>query len=691
MKKRIFAWLVSAVLCLTAAAPALAANIFMFTEKSITLNEGETYQTALKREGNLAGDGEIVYASGKQNVATVSQDGVITAVGKGRTEVTAALNRNGKRVGRAVIVVNVVRTVTGVSLNTARMSVYDAADPAVAGMLLEETANRVIVIPAGTSLTLSAALTPADAANKKVTYSTTDPGIAKVTGTALKAVQRGECDLVVASAQNPQVTETYRLMVIQPVKTIRINAGAKKVTAGATLQLTAECLPENASMPKVTWSSRNPSIATVDGNGLVTGLQRGSAVITATAADGSRVTASVTISVAQPAGSITFKNPEITVNVGKSTAAKVTVLPANTSDKSLTWSTSDPSVATVNAHGQVTGRKAGTCTLTCTSNSNPDVSASATVTVAQLVTRIECATPQENLNMLAGGTMQLDWIVAPEDATNKGLNFKSLHPKVVRVDADGLVTAVGRGTGTVVATAKDGSGRKATAKISVIQPVTGVSMQQEMYYVQRGWNTQVRALIQPRNANNQKVTWTCADERIATVRSSGTSTGSVYGMNDGYSTVTAYTEDGGFTASATIRVGNFNHVVMTEDLFVDANNNIRITMLNMSRDITLGSIHFVIECFDTDGNPMVCNTDGVSTSFEGDYPFLLGPYDRTVHGSFRFRNYVIDQTLGAVTLTVVSWTDADGYTWKIPEMDWFRTTWNRDSDNPGQNQEQGVG
>ena len=130
---------------------------------------------------------------------------------------------------------------------------------------------------------------------------------------------------------------------------------------------------------------------------------------------------------------------------------------------------------------------------------------------------------------------------------------------------------------------------------------------------------------------------------------------------------------------------------MTEDLFVDANNNIRITMLNMSRDITLGSIHFVIECFDTDGNPMVCNMDGVSTSFEGDYPFLLGPYDRTVHGSFRFRNYVIDQTLGAVTLTVVSWTDADGYTWKIPEMDWFRTTWNRDSDNPGQNQEQGVG
>ena len=56
----------------------------------------------------------------------------------------------------------------------------------------------------------------------------------------------------------------------------------------------------------------------------------------------------------------------------------------------------------------------------------------------------------------------------------------------------------------------------------------------------------------------------------------------------------------------------------------------------MSQDLTLENIHFRIECFDLDGNPMICNTDGESTFFEGDYPFVLAPYERTAHGAFRF-------------------------------------------------------
>jgi hypothetical protein len=74
---------------------------------------------------------------------------------------------------------------------------------------------------------------------------------------------------------------------------------------------------------------------------------------------------------------------------------------------------------------------------------------------------------------------------------------------------------------------------------------------------------------------------------------------------------------------------------------------------------------------------MICNTDGESTFFEGDYPFPVSPLERTVHGSFRFRNYVINQQLGAVALTVTSWRDADGYTWSIPESEQFRSLWTR--------------
>ena len=687
MRRRLLILLIAMMLCLTAAVPALAANIFMFTEKTVTLTEGGTYQTVLRREGNLDGDGEIVYASGKQSVATVTQDGMITAVGKGKTEVTALLNRNGKRVGKAVITVNVTRGVTGVKLNSAKLSVYAPDDPAVTSLLAEPTTDRVLLIPAGTTAALSANCMPADATNKKVTFTTTDAAVASVTGSSLKALKRGECDLIAASEQNPQAAETIRVLVIQPVKAVRIDAGAKKVAAGSTLQLTAACSPENATVAKVTWSSKNPSIARVDENGLVTGVKKGSTNITATAADGSRTSASVQISVTQPAESISFKNPEIVVNVGKSVSAKATVLPANASDKTLSWSVSDTSIATVNNYGQISGKKAGVCTVTCTSNANPELSATATVTVAQLVTKIECTVPEEKLSMLAGGTLRLAWNVEPDDATDKGLVYKSQHPKVVTVDSDGVVTATGRGTGVITATARDGSGRKASVKIHVIQPVTGVRMQQTLYYVQRGWNTNIRAVVEPRNANNQSVYWTSDDEMIATVRPCATSTGSVRGITDGYTTVTAHTEDGDFAASATVRVGNFNRVVMPEELLVDSNNNIRIVLRNMSQDITLGNVHYMIECFDLDGEPFVCSTDGVSTFFEGDYPYLLSPYDTTIHGSFRFQNYVIDRPLGKVVLTVISWRDEDGNQWQIPESERVRFTWTRTYNNPNQ----GVG
>ena len=677
MKKRMLIWLIALLICLSAAIPALAANTFLFEEKTVTLFEGETFQTGLRREGVYDGDGEIKYASAKDSVATISEDGLITAVRKGETTMSVSLIRKGKRVGKAVMTVKVLRAVEKVTLNTTKLSVYEAADEEVAFLLKEDTDYPVIVLPAGKIVTLSATCTPEDASSKKVTFTSSDAGVAKITGgTSLKAMQRGECELTVASKQNPEVTETFRLVVIQPVKKIHIEAGNKTVAAGSTFQLTAVCSPDNASIQNVVWKSKDPSIADVDSNGNVTGIKRGSVNITATAADGSGVSASVYMTVTQPVTSVSITQPEIQVVAGRYTQARVTVQPANASDKTVTWSSSDESIATVKG-GQVTGHKAGTCTITCASRSNPDVTDTVTVTVTQLVTKIEYTNSQAELSLKTGESCQLTWNVLPEDATEKGVTFKSLHPKIATVDQNGYVTALSRGVATIVATANDQGRKQGSVRVTVIQPVTGVEIQQGLYYVQRGRSTSIRAVVQPRNANNQKVHWSSVDEGIATVRSNGTSTGSVYGLSSGTTTVTAYTDDGGYTAETQVRVGNFNEAVLVEELYVGKNNNIRISLRNMSTDLTLGNVHFIIECFDMDGNPMVCNKDGTSTSFEGDYPFLLSPYERSTHGSFRFRNYEIDEPLGAVVLTIVSWKDADGYTWTIPESDRLQIQWTK--------------
>lgn len=675
MKKRIISCLVVLVFCLAAAAPAMAANVFAFTKKTIDIYEGDTLQLKLTREGNYERSGEITYTTGKKDIAKVSKDGVLTAVSKGRTEVIATLTRDGKQAGRTAATVNVLRAVKKVTLNTTKLSIYDPYDPEVVDLLKEMTENRVLVIPAGHSVTLTATCTPQDASNTRVTFRTTDAGIASISGTSLRAIQEGECDLIVSSVQRPKVKEKFHVLVIEPVKSITISGG-KKVEVGATRKLKVSYTPKDASIKGVTWKSKNPQVAKVNSKGVVTGLKRGSAVIVATAKDGSRVTGAFTINVTQPVTSITMKQKKVNVIAGRTAIARATVMPADASDKSLIWYTSNEKIATVRGNGQVVGVKAGTCTLYCKSVSNPEIKASAKIVVTQLVTKVINSNKASELTIKVGEKVQTRWKIKPKDATETALTFTSRGPKVATVNSKGVVTGKSRGVVTINATSKDVGRRTGSVKVTVIQPVTGVSMARARYYVQRGSGSTVRAIVQPRNANNQKVYWSAVKENVATVTSNGTSSGFVRGLKNGKTKIHAYTEDGGYIASAEVRVGNYNHAVRIEELYVDSGNKIRITLRNNS-DMTVKSIGFVIECFDMDGKRFVCNTDEKSKKFEGYYPYMLMPYERTIHGCFTFKNYVIDRPLGAVTLTLTCWYDEDGYSYTIPggsrpTMTWYK-------------------
>ena len=146
------------------------------------------------------------------------------------------------------------------------------------------------------------------------------------------------------------------------------------------------------------------------------------------------------------------------------------------------------------------------------------------------------------------------------------------------------------------------------------------------------------------------------------------------------------TEDGGYTATGEIRVNDYNGAILIEGLTVDANNNIRITLRNMS-DFTVNRVYFQVDCYDREGNPLVCNTDGVSTSFNGSYPYPIDPGQRSIHGAFNFSNASYSELLGAVVLTVTHYTDLEGFTWNIPEdarvpMSWdWRFLYNGVSEN----------
>ena len=229
------------------------------------------------------------------------------------------------------------------------------------------------------------------------------------------------------------------------------------------------------------------------------------------------------------------------------------------------------------------------------------------------------------------------------------------------------MTGVSRGTATITATATDGSNRRGQTRVTVIQPVEGVSIQYGVYHVQLDGSLNVKAIIEPRNANNQNVNWSTEDEYVATVRDRK-NIGTVYGRHTGVTTITGVTEDGGYSASAVIRVADFNRAIIADDLYLD-HERIRIVLRNRS-DFTVDRVYFTVETFDADGKPLVCNADGVSNFFEGAYRLNIYPGSQSEHYQFSFGDYVEPaQPIGSMNLVITGWRDLEGYTRNIPESE----------------------
>lgn len=170
---------------------------------------------------------------------------------------------------------------------------------------------------------------------------------------------------------------------------IELNQSNAEIAKGETVQLTATVLPEDATDKSVTWATSDEAVATVDDNGLVTAVGAGTASITATTVDGSELTASCTVTVEPSvvlATSIALNQTSAEVTESETLQLTATVLPEDATDKSVTWSTSDEAVATVDQNGLVTALAMGTATITAMTNDGSDLSATCVVHVTSPVT-----------------------------------------------------------------------------------------------------------------------------------------------------------------------------------------------------------------------------------------------------------------------------------------------------------------
>lgn len=190
-----------------------------------------------------------------------------------------------------------------------------------------------------------------------------------------------------------------------PVSSITLDKSEASLTIGETLQLTATLIPEEATDKSVTWSSSDEKVATVTAEGLATAVGIGKVVITATTNDGTSLSATCEITVLPVyVTSVTLNYTEYAIETTKAKTLQLTstVLPDNATDKSLTWETSDDTVATVSDTGLVTIWKAGYALITATANDGSGCEAECLITatndIEDLRTGISTDAPAFNLS-----------------------------------------------------------------------------------------------------------------------------------------------------------------------------------------------------------------------------------------------------------------------------------------------------
>lgn len=390
-------------------------NIAM-SQASASLYVGGTVQLDATVTPSNATNADYVWASLDESVVTVSETGLVTAVAVGGTTVTATATDGSGVYGSCTITVTAkpastdydidATTTTQVTTNSTSTVVFTNSPVTVTIAKSSSSTNANNYVASGTNkhtraysgqrFTISAG---GASISSIVIHGTSDKGVSGFTSptwtNASKASSGNEVTLTPTDATSDvycTVSGTVSFSGVTvtvggggsgstPVypTSISLSAASNSISIGATTQLTVDYTPSDTNVKNVTYTSSSESIATVSNTGLVTGVAQGSATITATAQTAEGTTTATTSITVTPIAvtSVSLSSNSETIKVGKTVTLTPTISPSNATNKNVTWTSSNTSVATV-SEGTVTGVSAGTATITVTTVSG---SKTATCTV----------------------------------------------------------------------------------------------------------------------------------------------------------------------------------------------------------------------------------------------------------------------------------------------------------------------
>ena len=497
-------------LCIVRVKPKFVEGI-AFDKNNATLVPGDTMQLSVTFTPADATNKSLTYSSTDESIATVSKTGLVKAIKPGKATIIA--KSSNYKEARCEVRVHI---------------------PAK-----KVTLNKTdITLDIGKSEKLIAKLDPANSTST-IEWSSSSPSVAEVKNGVVTAKKSGSATITVTTSNGKTATCKVKIKVQKvEVSAIKLNKTSLTLKKGASEKLTASITPSNATDKKLTWKSSNTSIVEVN-SGTIKAKKNGTATITVSTSNGKKATCKVTVTDKIIAVTkLTLNKTSVTLNKGATAQLKATVSPSDATDKTITWSSSNTSVATVK-NGKITAIKDGSATITAKSSNGKTATCKVTVKGnAKAVTKLTLNKTSVTLNK--GASTQLTAKITPSDATNKTITWSTSNASIATVK-NGKITALKAGTATI--TAKSNNGKTATCKVTVKNPSTvnptGITMVQKDVTVPVGTTKQLNASVTPSNATNKTIKWTTSDKKIATVSNKGL----VKGIKPGKVTITATTSN----------------------------------------------------------------------------------------------------------------------------------------------------
>ena len=483
----------------------------------------------------------LVWSTDAAHVATVTSQGVVTAVGAGSATITASIDDK-----RASASINVTpRPVSAVILSPGQVTIFPGQTLQLSAIVTDDRGQVL--------------------SGKPVTYSSSNAQVASVSSAGLvTGISAGG---VTITATSEGATGTASVTVArEPVAVVEVSPSTASIAVGQPVQLTAIARGAAGQVLSLTgrtvsWATGSPSIATISASGIATGVSPGTTTIIATV-DGRQGSATVSV-LAVPVASVVVNPPSTSVTVGQSTTLTATALDANgipLAGRVVGWSSSDNAIASVSSNGTVTGVAVGNAVITATVDGQ---TGTATVAVGAVPVASVVVSPTQP-TLTVGQTVQLS--ATARDAAGQPLpgrvaTWSTSAASVATVSSSGLVTGVTAGSATITATI-DGQTGSATVTVNAVAQgvVTSVTVSPSSATVNVAWSTTLSATARDGNGNpvqGAQITWSSSDPAVATV-----SNGVVTGVAPGSVTITATSGSATGTASITVQLAPVDRIVV---------------------------------------------------------------------------------------------------------------------------------